>query len=377
MKKHTFSVTGNDGYPDSHASEALRKAGSRLVPKVQNILVTGGAGYIGSHTCKALASAGYCPVVLDNLITGHRWAVKWGPFIEGDLKDRDLLAEVLREYQISTVIHFAAYAYVGESMKVPGKYFRNNVANTINLLDAMVDTGVDRLVFSSSCATYGIPHQLPISETHPQHPINPYGESKKFVEKALHWYGVAHGIRSYALRYFNAAGDDPDGEIGENHNPETHLIPLVIQTALGQRSGVCIFGTDYDTPDGSAVRDYIHVRDLAEAHVLAVKHLLAGSKSRQLNLGTGLGQSVKSIVAAVERISGLPVNAVESPRRPGDPAVLVAAPGAASKILAWQPRYSDLETIVSTALAWHAKQIKPVADGARQGEMECRRQALN
>jgi UDP-arabinose 4-epimerase len=345
--------------------------------RTHNILVTGGAGYIGSHTCKALAAAGYHPVVLDNLVSGHRWAVKWGPLVRGDLNDRELLAKVLREYHISAVVHFAAYAYVGESMIEPGKYFRNNVVNTINLLDAMVATGVENLVFSSSCATYGIPHQLPISETHPQRPINPYGESKLFVERAMHWYGVAHGIRFYALRYFNAAGDDLDGEIGEDHDPETHLIPLVVQTALGQREEVRIFGTDYNTPDGSAVRDYIHVQDLAEGHVLAAKKLLAGSPSRALNLGTGVGISVKEIIAAVEHVGCLPVNVMESPRRPGDPAMLVAAPGKAAEVLGWKPRYSDLETIVVNALAWHAKQMAPLKMRTSQRGVGCPKLVLN
>ncbi len=345
--------------------------------RTHSVLVTGGAGYIGSHTCKALAAAGYNPVVLDNLVTGHRWAAKWGAFIKGDLNNRELLVSVLRECQISAVIHFAAFAYIGESMTDPGKYFRNNVVNTVNLLDAMVTTGVDNLVFSSSCATYGIPLQLPINETHPQRPINPYGESKLFMEKAIHWYGVGHGIRSYALRYFNAAGDDLDGEIGEDHDPETHLIPLVIQTALGQRDTLQIFGADYDTPDGSAVRDYIHVKDLAEGHVLAVKNLLDGSPSRTLNLGTGVGLSVKEIIAAVEHASSSPVNVVESPRRPGDPAILVAAPRAAEEALGWKPRYSDLETIVGSALAWHAKQMQPLNKRTSQRGSECLKKVLS
>ena len=228
-----------------------------------NILVTGGAGYIGSHTCKALADAGYTPVTFDNLVYGHEWAVKWGPLIEGDLADGDLLRKTLQEYDIGAVIHFAAYAYVGESMQDPGKYFRNNVTNTINLLDAMVERGIGQIVFSSTCATYGTPERVPIDEQHPQHPVNPYGETKLVIERALHWYSQAHKLRAAALRYFNAAGADPDAGIGEDHDPETHLIPLVIETALGRRSHVDIFGTDYPTPDGSAVRDYIHVTDLA------------------------------------------------------------------------------------------------------------------
>jgi len=376
MKSQEVFRSGGAGSPGSNAHQALMAAGSRPDNKTHNILVTGGAGYIGSHACKALAEAGLHPVVLDNLVSGHRRAVKWGPLIEGDLKDRDLLKAVLCEYQISAVMHFAAFAYVGESMIDPGKYFHNNVSNTLNLLDAMVATGVERMVFSSSCATYGVPHQIPISETHPQRPINPYGESKLFVERMLHWYGVAHGIRAYALRYFNAAGDDPSGQIGEDHDPETHIIPLVIQTALNQRSEVKIFGTDYNTSDGSAVRDYIHVCDLAEAHVLAVQRLLAGSESCFLNLGTGIGVSVKEIVTAVEQISGSRVNAVEAPRRPGDPALLVAAPGQAAEMLGWNPRYSDLNTIVGTALAWHAKQGKPqVSMDEKEGKV-CSTQVL-
>ena len=322
-----------------------------------NVLVTGGAGYIGSHACKALAAAGYRPVAFDNLVYGHRWAVRWGPLVEGDLADPALLRRVMKEHAIDAVMHFAAYAYVGESMDDPGKYFRNNVANTVNLLDAMVASGVDSLVFSSTCATYGVPEQVPIGEDHPQRPINPYGESKLFIERALHWYREAHGIRAFALRYFNAAGADPDGEIGEDHDPETHLIPLVIQAALGQRPGVKVFGTDYDTPDGSAVRDYIHVTDLAEAHVQALARLRDGDGGGFLNLGTGTGQSVKEVLAAVSRVSGLPVPAEEAPRRPGDPPMLVAAPGAAAQRLGWQPRHSDLDTIVETALRWHRKQL--------------------
>jgi len=321
----------------------------------RNILVTGGAGYIGSHACKALAAAGYRPVTLDNFVYGHRWAVEWGPLVEGDLADGTLLRKVLTEYEIAAVMHFAAFAYVGESMQHPGKYFRNNVANTVTLLDAMVETGVRDIVFSSTCATYGIPDSVPIAEDHPQRPVNPYGESKLFIERALGWYGTAHGIRSASLRYFNAAGADPDGEIGEDHDPETHLIPLVIQAALGQRPQVEIFGTHYATPDGSAIRDYIHVTDLAAAHVTALDRLIDGTASFALNLGTGTGHSVKEVIAMVERVSGRSVNAKESARRPGDPPILVAKPGLAAEVLDWEPRHSDLETIVSTALQWHGR----------------------
>lgn len=322
----------------------------------RNILVTGGAGYIGSHACKALSATGYTPVTLDNLVYGHEWAVQWGPFIKGDLADKPLLKKTMRDYETVAVMHFAAYAYVGESMDDPGKYFTNNISNTINLLEAMVEADVRHIVFSSTCATYGIPSQVPITEDHPQRPINPYGESKLFIERALEWYRQAHGIRSFSLRYFNAAGADPEGSVGEDHDPETHLIPLVIQAALGQRPDIKIFGTDYDTPDGTAIRDYIHVTDLADAHVRGIDRLLQGSESYLINLGTGKGHSVREVISAVERISRLPVNAIESPRRAGDPATLVAAPGAASELLGWLPQYSDLETIITTALRWHQKQ---------------------
>jgi UDP-glucose-4-epimerase GalE len=318
--------------------------------------VTGGAGYIGSHTCKALARAGFTPVTYDNLSSGHRQAVQWGPLVEGDLANQVLLDDVLREYSIKAVIHFAAYAYVGESMHHPGKYFRNNVANSLNLLQAMQDAGVMRIVFSSSCATYGMPEELPIRENHPRNPVNPYGESKLFIERALSWLDSAHDLRSATLRYFNAAGADPASEIGENHEPETHLIPLAIQSALGQRQNVEIFGTDYPTPDGTAIRDYIHVGDLAAAHVAALQHLLRGGESTTLNLGTGNGYSVRQIIAAVERISGCPVPFLESARRAGDPPELVADAGKAASVLNWVPEYSDLDTIVETAWRWHQRQ---------------------
>jgi UDP-arabinose 4-epimerase len=319
----------------------------------RNVLVTGGAGYIGSHTCKALAAAGYRPVTLDNLVHGHRWAVRWGPLAGVDLIDRVATERVLREYEISSVIHFAAYAYVGESMRDPGKYFRNNVAASLNLLDAMRVVGVRRIVFSSTCATYGVPTEVPIAENHPQQPVNPYGESKLFVERAMHWHGVAHGLRSAALRYFNASGADPGGEIGEDHDPETHLIPLAIDTALGRREELQVMGTDYPTADGTAVRDYIHVSDLADAHVRALKYLEAGGASCALNLGTGRGQSVSEVVAMVRRITGRTVRTRAAPRRPGDPAALVASAARARELLGWAPRWSTLERIVETACRWH------------------------
>ncbi|PYV14056.1 MAG: UDP-glucose 4-epimerase GalE [Acidobacteria bacterium] len=288
------------------------------------ILVTGGAGYIGSHTAKALAQAGHEPVVFDNLSEGHGWAVQWGPLVEGDLADLSLLSATLAAYKVEAAIHFAASAYVGESVRNPRKYFRNNVANTLGLLEALVDGGVRHIVFSSSCATYGVPAKLPIAEDQVQLPINPYGESKRFVERALEWFGRAYGLGWVALRYFNAAGADADGQLGEDHDPETHLIPLAIRCALGHQSHLEVYGTDYPTPDGTAVRDYIHVGDLAKAHVLALQHLLKGGQSSALNLGTGRGYSVREVVAAVERISGEPVAVRETARRLGDPPVLVA-----------------------------------------------------
>lgn len=318
------------------------------------ILVTGGAGYIGSHACKALARAGYTPVAFDNLVYGHREAVRWGPLVEGDLADRALVAQTLDRFDIAAVMHFAAYAYVGESMTKPELYFGNNVVNSVNLLEAMRETGVRQIVFSSTCATYGIPQSVPIREEMPQRPINPYGESKLMVERMLHWYGVAHGFAHMALRYFNAAGADPDGEIGEHHDPETHLIPLVLDAALGRRPRVEIYGTDYPTPDGTAVRDYIHVSDLAEAHVLALKHLQEGGASGALNLATGQGHSVRDVIAAAERVTRRTVPRHEIERRAGDPPALVADAGRARQILGWNPRLSDLETIVATAWRWHA-----------------------
>ena len=325
-----------------------------------NILVTGGAGYIGSHACKALARAGHIPITLDNFDYGHHWAVKWGPLVEGDLADVVLLRQIFREYKIDAVMHFAGYAYVGESMVDPGKYFRNNVANTVGLLDTMVENAVDKIVFSSTCATYGIPDRLPIDERSPQRPVNPYGESKLFMERAMNWYSLAHGIRSVSLRYFNVAGADPDNEIGEDHNPETHLIPLVIESALGRRPQVDIYGDDYPTPDGTAIRDYIHVTDLAAAHVLALEKLQAGAENLFLNLGTGRGHSVREVISAVEQVSGLPVATRKAPRRAGDPPVLVAAPGRAEEVLGWKPVYSSLEILIETAFNWHRKHLQEV-----------------
>lgn len=322
-----------------------------------NVLVTGGAGYIGSHTCKALASSGFVPVVIDNLLTGHRSAVRWGPFVEGDISDQPLVDQVLADYQIQAVLHFAAHAYVGESMRSPGKYFANNVSGTLALLEAIRERGIACFVFSSTCATYGTPCYLPIDESHHQRPVNPYGESKLFVERVLQWYELAYGLRSIALRYFNAAGADPECQIGENHNPETHLIPLVIQTALGLRKHIDVFGTDFDTPDGTAVRDYIHVQDLANAHVCALRRLLNGGESTQLNLGTGRGHSVREVIDAVQAYSRKKVATRDCARRPGDPAELVADARRAQDLLNWGPVHSSLREIVATAWQWHKKPL--------------------
>ncbi|MSP88371.1 MAG: UDP-glucose 4-epimerase GalE [Alphaproteobacteria bacterium] len=325
----------------------------------RRILVTGGAGYIGSHACKALAKAGFTPIAYDNLCAGHREAVQWGPLFEADLADRARLLQVLRTEKIAAVMHFAAFAYVGVSVRDPATYFQNNVVNTLGLLDCMREAGVNTIVFSSTCATYGTPDRVPIDETQAQRPINPYGESKLFVERALHWYGGAYGLRWAALRYFNAAGADPDGAIGEDHEPETHLIPLAIQAALGQRAGLDVFGTDCPTPDGTAIRDYIHVNDLADAHVLALGKLMAGTAALQLNLGTGRGHSVRAVIEAVERITGQRVAQRLSPRRAGDPAELVADARRANETLGWRPALSDLDTIVRTAAAWHGRAAQP------------------
>ena len=327
----------------------------------QSVLVTGGAGYIGSHACKALAQAGYEPVTYDNLSRGHRHAVPLGTaFAEGDVGDRAAVAAALRAHGIAAVMHFAAFAYVGESGTDPALYYRNNVIGTLTLLDAMRDAGVDRIVFSSTCATYGLPDTVPIAETTPQRPVNSYGETKLAIERALHWYGLAYGLRSVALRYFNAAGCDRGGEIGEEHDPETHLIPLVLRAALGSGSPVSIFGTDYATPDGTAVRDYIHVEDLASAHVRALDHLAKGGANAAVNLATGRGYSVREIIAAVARAVGRDVPHREGSRRAGDPPSLIADPSLARSLLGWQAECSDLDTIIRTALAWEVRRHNAV-----------------
>lgn len=317
------------------------------------ILVTGGAGYIGSQACKALFEAGYYPVVYDNLVYGHEWAVKWGPLEKGDLADRARLDQVIETYQPDSVMHFAAYAYVGESMESPGKYFRNNVAGTLSLLEAMRDHQIDKIVFSSTCATYGVPETSPIHEDHPQRPINPYGASKLMVEQMLKYFDIAHGIRSISFRYFNAAGADPDGEIGEDHNPETHLIPLVLDVALGRSPNISVFGCNYGTPDGTCIRDYIHVVDLADAHILGLKQLEEGSPTIFYNLGNGQGFSVREVINTAINVTGNKIPFISSKRRAGDPPVLVGNGQLAMKKLGWKPKYTALETQIAHAWQWH------------------------
>jgi UDP-arabinose 4-epimerase len=321
----------------------------------RTVLVTGGAGYIGSHASKALAHAGYRPITYDSLVYGHAWAVKWGPLERGDILDRRRLDEVLAVHNPSAIMHFAAFAYVGESVTNPGRYYRNNVAGSLTLLEAARDHGIDQFIFSSTCAAYGIPDRLPITEETPQQPINPYGASKLMVERMLTDFGAAHGLRSIALRYFNAAGADLDGEIGEDHDPETHLIPLVLDAASGRRSYITVFGTDYDTPDGTCVRDYIHVTDLADAHVKALQALEVGRASDVYNLGNGRGFSVLEIIQAVERATGLIAPVQRGPRRAGDPAALVSDATKARDGLGWQPKIAGLDEIVRSAWAWHQK----------------------
>ncbi len=320
---------------------------------MKDIVVTGGAGYIGSQTCKALSLAGYFPIAYDNMINGHRWAVKWGPLEEGDINDRERLDEVFNKYKPDAVLHFAAFAYVGESIMHPRKYFRNNVAGSMTLLEAMCDNGINNIVFSSSCATYGTPGIIPIPEEHLQNPINPYGASKLMVERILRDFDQAYKIRHVSLRYFNAAGADNEGDIGECHDPETHLIPLVLDTALGRRPHISIFGDNYSTNDGTCVRDYIHVEDLAQAHVAALKYLETHDKSESFNLGTGMGYSVKEIIQEAEKVTTQEIPFVISEKRQGDPAELISAPNKATQVLRWKPCCSDLKNIIETAWNWH------------------------
>ena len=319
------------------------------------ILVTGGAGYIGSHVCKELSEYGFEAVAFDNLSTGHRELVKWGPLIEGDVGDRDSIEAAIREVRPEAILHFAADSLVGESMAYPGKYYRNNVVGSLTLLEAMVATGVSRIVLSSTCATYGIPEQTPISEDTPQNPINTYGRTKLVIERMIDAFEMAHGMKSVCLRYFNACGADPEGETGELHECEPHLIPRAIFSALGQVSDFSVFGDDYATPDGTPIRDYIHVTDLASAHVSALLHLLRQDSSVKLNLGIGTGYSVKEIIDAVGRVTKRKVPSTVNGRRPGDPAILVANCAKAREVLGFEPRFSALETIIETAWNWHSR----------------------
>jgi UDP-arabinose 4-epimerase len=317
---------------------------------MESVLVTGGAGYIGSHACKQLARHGFRPVAYDNLSLGHRWAVRWGPLVEGELADRERLEAACREHGVVAVMHFAALASVGESVAHPERYFRNNVAGTLSLLEAMLAAGVRCQVFSSTAATFGIPEAPLITEDHPQRPINPYGASKLMVERMLQDFAVAHGLRSVALRYFNAAGADPEGETGEVHEPETHLVPLALEAAVGRRQ-LTVFGTDYPTPDGTAIRDYIHVEDLAEAHLRALEGAAPG-EHRIFNLGHGSGISVRQVIETAREVTGVDIPVHEAPRRPGDPPELVAACEKICAELGWAP-HKDLEAIVEDAWTWH------------------------
>lgn len=318
----------------------------------KKILVTGGAGYIGSHTCQALAARGYRPVVVDNLENGHREAVQWGELCVADLRDAAALAEIFKNNDFAAVVHFAAYAYVGRSMLDPAAYYRNNVAGSMNLLDAMRRGGVDTIVFSSTCATYGIPARIPIDENENQDPINPYGRSKLMIEQLLDDYCRAYDMRACSLRYFNAAGADPHGRIGEVHEPEPHLIPNVLRAASGREKCLMVYGDDYPTPDGTCIRDYIHVSDLAAAHCLAVEHLFAGAGFHAFNLGSEKGYSVKEVVDAAETVTGLEVPFEIHARRPGDPPVLVADSSQAERELGWIRRHSGIDEILRTAWQW-------------------------
>lgn len=322
------------------------------------VLVTGGAGYIGSHTVLALKQKGYNIVILDNLVHGHQDLVESALGVElvvGDISDYSLLIRLFRKYPISAVIHFAAYAYVGESVANPQKYYRNNVVGTLTLLEAMVACRVNKIVFSSTCATYGIPDSNPISEDQPQRPINPYGASKLAVERILQDFYTAYQFQSVTFRYFNAAGADPKGRLGEDHMPEPHLIPLIFYTALAKREYINIFGTDYPTPDGTCIRDYIHVADLAEAHILGLEYLLSGGETNVFNLGNGSGFSVREVLDTARLVTGQDITVVESSRRLGDPPILVGGSEKARHILGWQPQYSDLHQILSDAWRWHQK----------------------
>jgi UDP-arabinose 4-epimerase len=319
------------------------------------VLVTGGAGNIGSHTCKGRARAGYLPVSYGNLVYGHEWAVRWGPLERGDLLDSARLDDVIARHMPVAAIHFAAYAYVGESVADPGKYYRNNVGGTISMLEALRRGGIGHLVFSSTCATFGVPQLVPIDEGHPQRPVNPYGRTKLMIEQVLRDYDHVYGLRSMSLRYFNAAGADPEAQLGEDHTPETHLVPLVLRAALDPAQPVSIHGTDYPTPVGTCIRDYVHVTDLADAHVRALNLLRQGAGTAVCNLGTGHGHSVREVIAAAGRVTGREIAFVEGPRRPGDPPELVADASLARVTLGWSASFSMIDAMIETAWRWHEK----------------------
>jgi UDP-glucose 4-epimerase len=325
------------------------------------ILVVGGAGYIGSHMVKALTKAGHDVVTLDNLCTGHRDSVRYGRLFEADLRDCAVLDGLLATEGFDGVMHFASFIQVGESVTDPAKYYRNNVANTQNLLDSIVRHGMKHFIFSSTAAIFGKPEYIPIDEEHPKRPLNPYGRTKLMVEEMLADYDRAYGLKSVSLRYFNAAGADPHGELGERHEPETHLIPLLLQAACSPRGAITLFGTDYDTPDGTCIRDYIHVSDLCDAHLLALESLLAGQGSAAYNLGNGNGYSVREVIEAAREVTQQPIRIIESVRRPGDPDRLVANSRLARERLGWKPRFADLEQIIAHAWAWEVRSTATVA----------------
>ena len=328
-----------------------------------SILVAGGAGYIGSHMVKNLVEHGEDVVVADNLSTGHRDAINpKAKFYEGDIRDRKFLDKIFDNEDITAVVHFAAFSIVPESMSKPLKYFDNNTGGMITLLEAMHDHDIKYIVFSSTAATYGVPEHMPIKETDPQNPINPYGLSKLMMEKMMAWADKAYGIKFVALRYFNVAGAAPDGTIGEDHGPETHLVPIILQVAQGKRKELSIFGDDYNTPDGTNVRDYVHVMDLTDAHILAIKYLEAGNKSNAFNLGSSTGFSNKQMLEAAREVTGKPIPAKMAPRRPGDPDSLVAASDKAREVLGWKPKYDDVHDIIATAWKWHSTHPKGYDD---------------
>ncbi|MEP7353166.1 MAG: UDP-glucose 4-epimerase GalE [Acidobacteriota bacterium] len=337
-------------------------------PTSQAVLVAGGAGYIGSHTCKVLKQSGMTPIVLDNLSTGNNWALQFGPFYQGEISDAALVDRIAKEHHPVGAILFAGSINVGESTGNPRKYFQNNITEAIAFLDNLNDSGIRNVVFSSSCAIYGIQEKMPIHEDSSTNPLNPYAETKLLIERVLRWYDSAYSMKHACLRYFNAAGADPVDKIGEHHDPETHLIPLIVYAALGAAKGgkpLRVFGTDYATPDGTAIRDYIHVLDLADGHVRALRHLIGGGDSLALNLGTGIGLSVREVIQAVERISGLTVPIEYGPRRDGDAPALVSDPRRVRAALGWEPKFSDIDTIVRTAWNWH-KNVEPeVTTGGR------------